>query len=69
MTYHQPTVNRIKCNGCEACVDICPEEIFEVRRGKSRVYFSHSCTACLACIKVCEQKAVKIEELEVKGVF
>ena len=48
-----PVINTQLCNGCQACVDICPDGVYEMRDGKAVVIAAEDCSGCEACIPVC----------------
>lgn len=52
-----------KCKKCGACVDVCPNRIWQ-KDTEGSVYFLESriwsCYICGHCMAVCPQKAVKI---------
>jgi Fe-S-cluster-containing hydrogenase component 2 len=56
------TVDSEKCEGCEECVGICPNEVFEMADGKS-VVGSAECEYCESCLGVCPSEAITINEM------
>ena len=56
------TIDAEKCIGCGECVDICPEEVYELQDGKSVAVNEEDCVGCESCIEVCEEDAITIEE-------
>lgn len=64
MTSVQPIVNRIKCHGCQQCIDVCDYDMFELDRGKVRVDYHHMCHACMECVDNCTFGAIKIIDLK-----
>jgi len=52
------------CDGCSACIDVCPEQVLIQGRGRyPLVDFSHGeCTFCQRCVEVCKPAALIIEE-------
>lgn len=63
MAFH-PVVNNEKCTGCEACVQICPIVVFEMKNDKSSPERAAECLACESCVEVCEDHAVMLRETE-----
>ena len=57
-----PIVNEEKCVGCEECVDTCPQEVLEMKDGKSIVTNPDECVDCESCIEVCEEDAIELAE-------
>lgn len=62
MAFFQPVVDETKCEGCETCMEDCPEEMFRIQNGKSVVVTEHACCCCQTCVEGCECGAIKIEE-------
>jgi len=52
-----------KCIGCEECVDICPEDVYEMQNDKSVPVNAEDCVGCESCIEVCEQAAISVAEI------
>jgi NAD-dependent dihydropyrimidine dehydrogenase PreA subunit len=57
------TVDNEKCIGCGECVDICPEEVYEMLDEKSAPVNAEECVGCESCIEVCEQEAITVTEI------
>ncbi len=57
------TLDEEKCEGCEACVDVCPVEVFEMEDEKSVAVNADECLGCESCVEVCEPGAITIEEI------
>ncbi|QTA78214.1 4Fe-4S cluster protein [Desulfonema limicola] len=57
-----PVVNEEKCVGCEECVDICPNDVFEMQNEKSVVVNPDECVDCESCIEACEEDAIELVE-------
>lgn len=52
-----------KCIGCGACLNSCPQELFELKDGKSRIAGDiNECTLCGACEAGCSTGAIDISE-------
>ncbi|MGB9703096.1 MAG: 4Fe-4S dicluster domain-containing protein [Candidatus Micrarchaeia archaeon] len=49
-----------KCIGCGTCVAVCPNQVFEMKNGKSVAVHSEKCVLCQACIMNCPVGAIKI---------
>ena len=56
------TVDAEKCDGCEECVGICPNECFEMVDEKSSV-IGAECEFCESCLGVCPSEAITITEM------
>jgi NAD-dependent dihydropyrimidine dehydrogenase PreA subunit len=57
-------IDEKKCNGCGACVDACPGDVYELRENKAVVVNPDACHHCHTCEEVCEQDACHIVEEE-----
>lgn len=55
-------VDTEKCDGCEECVGICPNECFEMSGEKSSVTGAE-CEYCESCLGVCPSEAITITEM------
>lgn len=55
-------VDQVLCNGCGTCVNNCPQEVFELKDGKSNVINGDNCLECHLCEVSCEHGAITIEE-------
>ena len=52
-----------KCEGCEECVNVCPNECFQMVDGKSDPYQGAECVFCESCLGVCPTDAITITEM------
>jgi heterodisulfide reductase subunit A len=55
------------CNGCSACVPICPTNAISMQDGKAKVD-PFQCTGCGACIPVCPQEAIDFKNATTKQI-
>jgi len=53
-------VDPVKCNGCGACVKVCPFGVVEVR-DKLATITVEGCTMCGACVAACRFNAISID--------
>ncbi|MFC1698742.1 4Fe-4S binding protein [Candidatus Omnitrophota bacterium] len=51
-------VNKIKCDGCGACADVCPANAIEIKQ--SKVVVSDECVECGACVDECPNEAISL---------
>lgn len=56
-------VNGEKCEGCDECVTICPQEVFEMQESKSNPVNAAECVFCESCLGVCPSDAITITEM------
>ena len=49
-------IDRDKCTGCGACVDVCPVNAITIEDGKAVV--SDECVDCGACVGMCPVEAI-----------
>jgi ferredoxin len=57
------TVNAETCDGCEECVNICPNEVLEMADDKATVNGDAECDNCESCIGVCPSDSITITEM------
>ncbi len=57
------TVDAEKCEGCEECVTICPNEVFQMADDKSQPDAGGECENCESCLGVCPTDAITITEM------
>lgn len=57
-----PIVDAQSCDGCEACVEICPVSVYIIRDGKAIVVAAEDCTACQACVPACAQDCIQVQD-------
>lgn len=62
-----PSIDPFHCNGCDACVRLCPHQAILVvgDESGSAEYEIHArrCSGCGVCVDVCDQNAVALERL------
>jgi heterodisulfide reductase subunit A len=55
------------CNGCQACVPVCPVNAISMQEGKARID-PFQCTGCGACVPVCPVDAIDFKNATMKQV-
>jgi len=55
-------VDTDKCEGCEECVNVCPNEVLVMSDGKCSVA-DGECEYCESCLGVCPSEAITITEM------
>lgn len=63
------SLDESKCDHDEACIQVCPMDVF-VREGK-KIVIAHpeDCNLCMACVDVCELDCIRVEEDKSRLVF
>jgi heterodisulfide reductase subunit A len=56
------------CNGCNACVPVCPTHAITMQEGKAKVD-PFQCTGCGACIPICPQEAIDFKNATSKQII
>ncbi|MFA5296183.1 MAG: 4Fe-4S dicluster domain-containing protein [Methanoregulaceae archaeon] len=51
-------VDRIFCNGCGTCVDLCSMGVFQMAGKWAEPFRQHLCVACFRCRDFCPTKAI-----------
>jgi len=55
------TIDVDKCQGCGECVDICPNEVLELKDEKA-VVANDDCAGCESCVETCPEEAITVAE-------
>jgi len=53
-----PIVNKDKCTGCGACIDVCPNDAIEIIDGAAQIN-NDKCRNCGLCIGECPVEAIE----------
>ena len=54
--------NAKRCTGCGICVEVCPQEVFELRNRKVFVRDQDACMECGACMMNCAFSALSVQK-------
>ena len=57
-----PVINRESCNGCGNCVEICPNEVYELEGDNAAAVRPEECIECWACVEQCPAKSIQLIE-------
>jgi len=49
------------CENTGCCESVCPEDVFEIDRGRTLVVNPAACTNCWFCVDNCVSNAVEID--------
>jgi NAD-dependent dihydropyrimidine dehydrogenase PreA subunit len=53
-------LDREKCKGCGACVEVCPHGLLEMSDGKAIISDKDACMECGACKMNCPYNAIEV---------
>ncbi len=48
------------CNGCGACVEVCPHAVFAIDGRKAVIRNRSGCMECGACMRNCRSRAITV---------
>jgi len=60
---YQIIIDTEKCDGCEECVDICPNNVLVIVDGKSTVQNVDDCAGCMSCVEACTNGLITVNEI------
>lgn len=52
------SIDRSKCVGCGACVEVCPGNLLVLENKSARIRDVRDCWGCTACVKACRRQAI-----------
>ncbi len=59
----QPVLDASRCNGCDACVRLCPHQAIVLEQLEAALCYRldpQNCTGCGICVDVCDRGAVRL---------
>jgi heterodisulfide reductase subunit A len=56
------------CDGCQACVPVCPTNAISMQNGKAKID-PFQCVGCGACIPVCPKEAIDFKNATAKQIM
>ena len=60
-TYYPSITVTGDCNGCRACVEICPRDVLGMKGAKAIVKDLEACSLCRSCVEECGRNAITVE--------
>lgn len=54
-------INPNLCENHQLCIEVCPEGVFEIERGRVVVKKPDECTICYLCVENCPSGAITVE--------
>jgi len=67
---HHPSIDPNRCNGCDACVRLCPHRAIALEQADDGLRYridGGRCTGCGICRDVCDREAIAIDSLRAGG--
>lgn len=59
--FYEVEMDREKCNLCEICFKLCPEDVFNIQEATLTLDLS-KCNGCQLCQDVCQEQAITVSE-------
>ena len=54
-----PVIDKVKCTGCEECVEACPPLAISMKEGKACID-EKLCEECGECVSACPEEAISL---------
>ena len=54
------SINKVKCDGCGACADVCTANAIKIEKKKALV--SDECVECGVCVNECPNGAISLQK-------
>jgi adenylylsulfate reductase subunit B len=56
-----PIISRTKCKACGICADICPTNVFEMKKERApMIKYPEECWHCNSCVLDCPESAITL---------
>ncbi len=55
-----PVIDGDRCQGCDACIRLCPQDVFTLADGRYEIDAAR-CSGCGLCVDVCEAAAITLD--------
>ena len=59
--FYEIEMDKEKCNLCEICFKLCPEDVFKIQEDTTIMDLS-KCNGCMLCQDVCPEQAINVRE-------
>jgi NAD-dependent dihydropyrimidine dehydrogenase PreA subunit len=59
-TMRNVKIDMERCTNCRECIEVCPEEVFQLVNGIPAHVFKEKCIECDLCINICPEGAIYI---------
>ena len=53
-------LNQDECIGCGLCTEVCPHNVFELKKNKAVIIDFNACMECGACVNNCPSNALQV---------
>jgi len=63
---YTPRIDRLKCTGCEECLEVCSVEVIAMQEGKAAAVRPDDCVGCQSCVEICAEAAITVEDTRVQ---
>lgn len=55
------TIDYDLCEASGVCVNVCPDDVFEDKNGRTEVIDAEACSLCWKCVENCSSGAIDID--------
>jgi NAD-dependent dihydropyrimidine dehydrogenase PreA subunit len=55
------TIDYELCEASGVCADVCPDDVFEHKEGRTEVIDSQACSLCWKCVESCTSGAIELD--------
>lgn len=64
-----PQIDAMCCDGCDACLNLCPHQaLLFVRTTQHYVIDAQQCTGCHICVDICVKQAISVSQWETPNI-
>jgi NAD-dependent dihydropyrimidine dehydrogenase PreA subunit len=61
-TMRHVKIDAEKCTNCRECVEVCPQEVYEMVNGFPAHVHNDRCVECDLCVNICPEDAIMVME-------